>query len=134
MVDLDETPIGKDYHPNVPWPVIESIVEKKQALSASVGLNSDTPISTLRVWAQRFGMTGPLIGENSQIITLWSPAKAEILGRVRTSSDYRAQYCRLPETQQLTLELKDKANETGGIVAKKSLTAGLLEILDELIR
>lgn len=66
LLDLDGTLIDDNYQLNDPG--INSAIATLQSQGWKVGLSSDTPLKGLQVWAERFGMNGPLIAEKGAIV------------------------------------------------------------------
>lgn len=64
--DLDETLVDKDYQ-ITDIKVVDSMREMQQQ-GWILGLNSDTPLSALEVWSDRFGLKGPIIGERGGVV------------------------------------------------------------------
>jgi len=64
--DLDKTLIDKDYQ-ITDTRIIDSMGEM-QVRGWVLGLNSDTPLSSLEIWSKRFGLKGPIIAEKGGVV------------------------------------------------------------------
>jgi len=75
LVDLDKTLIDSNYQ--ITNQGIFDEITRVQSLGWQIGLSSDTPLESLKVWRGRFGMNGPILAERGAVI--WSPGKPEIV-------------------------------------------------------
>lgn len=73
LLDLDGTLINKEYKLTVSEDSIRAVIDRVQGKDTLVGLNSDTALLPLRLWALRLGLKGPLVAEKGQVLAL-SPA------------------------------------------------------------
>jgi hydroxymethylpyrimidine pyrophosphatase-like HAD family hydrolase len=78
LLDLDGTLIDQEYKLTVSEESIRALIDKIQSRNTLVGLNSDTPLMPLRLWARRLGLKGPLIAEKGQVLAL-SPTEEPLL-------------------------------------------------------
>lgn len=85
LLDLDGTLIDKEYKLTVSEESIRVVIDRVQSMNTLVGLNSDTALLPLRLWALRLGLKGPLVAEKGQVLAL-SPT-AEPLSEIGIS-DY----------------------------------------------
>lgn len=81
LCDLDGTLIDERYKLTAPLPALVDLLKRKQAEDVLVGLNSDTPILSLRGWARKLGMQGPLLGEKGQLLWLSPESSPQIYGK-----------------------------------------------------
>ena len=87
LLDLDGTLVNRDHKLTVSEDGVRSVIDGIQAKGTLVGLNSDTALLPLKLWAQRLGLKGPLIGEKGQVLAV-SPA-AEPLFDVEVGDYFR---------------------------------------------
>ena len=82
LVDLDMTLIDGQYQPSSGslGPLAETIRLLGQR-GVVVGLNSDTPVSSLRWWSDELSLSGPIVAENGQVIALTSSDSPEVLSQ-----------------------------------------------------
>ena len=96
LLDLDNTLIDSGYNLNVPENKFRSLVQELADRNVCVGLCSDSAVITLRQWADRLGLTGPIIAERGAVV--WDPAlgTADIIDAPGTKwfSDFRAEFVR----------------------------------------
>lgn len=78
LLDLDGTLIDQEYKLTESEESIRAVIDRIQSRNTLVGLNSDTPLLPLRLWARRFGLKGPLIAEKGQVLAL-SPTEEPLL-------------------------------------------------------
>lgn len=71
LLDLDKTLIDPNYKLNVPESVFCDVIKKLLAKDTIVGLCSDSSVLTLNQWANRLGLTGPIVAERGSVI--WNP-------------------------------------------------------------
>ena len=71
LLDLDNTLIDSDYNLNVSENEFRLEVQKLADRNVCVGLCSDSAVITLRQWAGRLGLTGPIVAERGGVV--WSP-------------------------------------------------------------
>jgi hydroxymethylpyrimidine pyrophosphatase-like HAD family hydrolase len=70
LLDLDGTLINKEHKLTVSEESIRAVIDKVQGKDMLVGLNSDTALLPLRLWALRLGLKGPLVAEKGQVLAL----------------------------------------------------------------
>ena len=80
LCDLDGTLIGGRYELTVPRETLLDAVRAKQAEGHLIGLNSDTPLLPLKSWAGQLGMSGPLLCEKGQLLSLSPDGPVEVYG------------------------------------------------------
>lgn len=68
LIDLDKTLIDANYRLTAPEEKFREIIRQLTDKKIIVGLCSDSAIMTLRQWAERFKITGPLIAERGAIV------------------------------------------------------------------
>jgi hydroxymethylpyrimidine pyrophosphatase-like HAD family hydrolase len=73
LLDLDVTLVNRDHKLTVSEDSVRSVIDRVQAKDTLVGLNSDTALLPLKLWAQRLGLKGPLLAEKGQVLAV-SPA------------------------------------------------------------
>lgn len=73
LLDLDNTLIDGEYRLNVPENEFRSVVQELADKDVCVGLCSDSAVITLRQWADRLGLTGPIVAERGAVI--WDSVK-----------------------------------------------------------
>lgn len=67
LIDLDKTLIDANYKLTVPKERLKKIIQRLAGKKINVGLCSDSSVISLRQWAERLGITGPLIAERGAI-------------------------------------------------------------------
>ncbi len=67
LSDLDKTIIDRNYKLTAKISDFLSVIKRAQNKGHLVGLHSDTPLSVLVEWANKFNMNGPIIGENGSV-------------------------------------------------------------------
>lgn len=73
LLDLDNTLIDANYRVTVPENEFRRIVEELAQKDICVGLCSDSAVETLRQWADRLGLAGPIVAERGAVV--WDPAR-----------------------------------------------------------
>jgi len=73
LLDLDNTLIDADYCLTVPENKFRAVVRELTGNGVCIGLCSDSAIITLRQWADRLGLTGPIIAERGAVV--WDSAR-----------------------------------------------------------
>jgi len=73
LLDLDNTLIDADYCFTVPENEFRTVVEELAQRGVLVGLCSDSAVITLRQWADRLGLTGPIVAERGAV--MWDSAR-----------------------------------------------------------
>jgi len=73
FLDLDNTLINAEYNLTAPEDELRLVVQSLVKRDIQVGLCSDSAVITLRQWAKRLGLTGPIIAERGAII--WDPTQ-----------------------------------------------------------
>lgn len=68
LLDLDGTIIGNDYQLTVPEQVFAEAIARAQSKNLKVGLSSDSGSETLKAFAKRLGMNGPIVAEKGAVI------------------------------------------------------------------
>jgi len=71
LLDLDNTLIDSSYNLNAPENGFRSLVRKLADRNICIGLCSDSAVITLKQWAGRLGLTGPIIAERGAVV--WDP-------------------------------------------------------------
>ena len=66
LMDLDMTIIDRKQQLNDDR--LKPTITSGQHSGWTFGLNSDTPVSSLRTWSERFGITGPIIAEKGAVL------------------------------------------------------------------
>jgi len=85
LIDVDGTLLDKQY--KVTDPLIGNVIKRMVAKEWQIGLNSDTPICRLEVFANMIGVNGPLVAElgnaiympDSDQIAIWERDEARIV-------------------------------------------------------
>lgn len=75
LMDLDKTLVNEQYC--LTDETVLGSIAKLQEMGWQLGLNSDTALESLKVWRDRFGLSGPLVAERGSVI--WLPDGREIL-------------------------------------------------------
>lgn len=83
FLDLDNTLIDGDYRLNVSEHAFRAVVQELADKDVRVGLCSDSAVITLRQWADRLGLTGPIVAERGAVV--WDPIQ-EIEEALETSA------------------------------------------------
>lgn len=73
LLDLDNTLIDADYRLTVPENEFRTVVQELASKDVRVGLCSDSAVITLRQWADRLGLTGPIVAERGAVV--WDSAR-----------------------------------------------------------
>jgi hydroxymethylpyrimidine pyrophosphatase-like HAD family hydrolase len=73
FLDLDNTLINADYNLTVPEKEFRSVADELSQKGTLIGLCSDSAVATLRQWAERLGLTGPIVAERGSVI--WDPER-----------------------------------------------------------
>ena len=68
LLDLDNTLIDADYRLTVPDNEFRTVVQELASKDVRVGLCSDSAVITLRQWADRLGLTGPIVAERGAVV------------------------------------------------------------------
>jgi len=68
LLDLDNTLIDADYCLTVPENEFRTVVQELANKGVHVGLCSDSAVITLRQWADRLGLTGPIVAERGAVV------------------------------------------------------------------
>jgi hydroxymethylpyrimidine pyrophosphatase-like HAD family hydrolase len=96
MMDLDNTLIDiKTQQLNSDR--LRPTVEMAQAAGWTLALNSDTPLASLRIWSDRFGIKGPIVAEKGGLIKIGEEliyAKPEIAEMFQASFNLVAERLR----------------------------------------
>ena len=66
LIDLDKTLLDINY--NLTDEKVLAEISRVQSLGWQVGLSSDTPLEPLKVWADKFGIKGPVLAEKGSIL------------------------------------------------------------------
>lgn len=83
LLDLDGTLIDQQYQLTLPDGEVRAIMDHIQGNHTLIGLNSDTPLIPVRIWAERLGLQGPLIAEKGQLFQKSSDDPPLLLGEMR---------------------------------------------------
>lgn len=75
LIDLDKTLIDANY--NLTDTDILSEISRVQDLGWQIGLSSDTPLEPLQIWANKFGIKGPILAEKGSV--LYIPNNGEFI-------------------------------------------------------
>ena len=70
LLDLDETIIDTKYQFNCSRPLWKQTIKRAGECGVVIGLNSDTPLVTMRRLASEFGLSGPLIAERGAVVLI----------------------------------------------------------------
>ena len=73
LLDLDNTLINSNYKLTVPEVKFRTVIQELARKDVQVGLCSDSATITLRQWADRLGLTGPIVAERGAVV--WNPAE-----------------------------------------------------------
>ena len=73
LLDLDNTLIDADYHLTVPEKEFHAVIQELTKKDIRVGLCSDSAVITLRQWADRLKLTGPIVAERGAV--LWDSSQ-----------------------------------------------------------
>jgi len=68
LFDVDETLVDTGYEFTVPHGDVTAAIRRAETNGAIVGLNSDSGLATLKRYAVRAGMTGPIIAERGALV------------------------------------------------------------------
>ena len=68
LLDLDKTVVDEAYNYNSPWD--RDLILSLRSKGWSIGLNSDTPLDTLKIWSARLEIDGPIIAERGGIVRI----------------------------------------------------------------
>ena len=70
LLDLDGTLVNRAHKLTVPEDSVRSVIDRVQEKETLVGLNSDTALLPLKLWAKRLGLKGPLLAEKGQVLAV----------------------------------------------------------------
>ena len=73
LLDLDNTLVDADYRLTVPEKEFHAVVQELTRKDVRVGLCSDSAVITLRQWADRLKLTGPIVAERGAV--LWNSSQ-----------------------------------------------------------
>lgn len=96
MMDLDNTLIDRKTQ-QLNSDRLRPTIEIAQSAGWTLALNSDTPLTSLKIWSDRFGIKGPIVAEKGGIIKIGEEliyAKPEIAEMFQASFGFVAQRLR----------------------------------------
>lgn len=85
LLDLDNTLIDAEYRLTVPEDEFRAVVQELADKDIRVGLCSDSAAITLCQWAERLGLTGPIIAERGAVVWDSSERSANIINVEQTA-------------------------------------------------
>jgi hydroxymethylpyrimidine pyrophosphatase-like HAD family hydrolase len=89
LMDLDNTIIDRKSQ-QLNDNRLKPTVELAQTLGWTLALSSDTPLASLKMWSEKFGITGPIVAEKGALIQVGNDtiyAKPEVAGMFSSSFD-----------------------------------------------
>lgn len=104
LLDLDNTLIDADYCLTVPENEFRTVIQELANKGVHVGLCSDSAVITLRQWADRLGLTRPIVAERGAVV--WDSARQ--IENILDVSDEVKRKLRLEHERLNPLVLKKK--------------------------